>query len=90
MALRYGIPELWLSVMQVINGIQVHVLDVPRECGAPHSKVEIRRVDTGNLNVQSLAHFLQHFTEFGDIPFLRAGMFSTTGCNYRRNNCWHV
>jgi hypothetical protein len=42
--------------MQIIYGMQVHVLSVPRKCGLPHAKVEVGRVDTVNLDVVVLVH----------------------------------
>ena len=60
MALRYGIPELGLPVVQIIDRVEIHIFDMPRESGPPHAKVKVRRVDTWDLNVQFIAHFLQH------------------------------
>ena len=46
--------------MQVVDGMQVHVLGVPREGGLPHSEVEIGRVDTVDLDVVVLVHPIQN------------------------------
>lgn len=45
--LRHGIPELGSSEMDVVDREKVHILDVPRKSGAPHSEVKIGGVDAG-------------------------------------------
>lgn len=45
--MRDCIPELGSAEMNVVDAEQVHVLDMPGECRAPHAKVEIRGVDPG-------------------------------------------
>ena len=54
--LRNGIPELRLAEVQVVDGIQVHVLYMPRKGSFPHSKVKIGRVHTRNFNLKLVAN----------------------------------
>ena len=41
MVRRHAVPDLWCPIVEVVDPIQVHVLDVPRERGLPHAKVEV-------------------------------------------------
>ena len=42
MARGNSVPKLGLSIVQVIDGVQVHVFHVPGEGGFPHAKVKVR------------------------------------------------
>lgn len=57
--------------MQVVDGMQVHVLSVPRKGGLPHSEVEIGSVDTVDLHVVVLVHPVQDGAQFLDVPMLK-------------------
>jgi len=39
--------------MQVVDGVEVHVLRVPRERGLPHTKVQVRRGHAFHLHTQA-------------------------------------
>ena len=48
---RDGVPKLGLSVMQIIDGVEVHVLSVPSESRLPHSEVQVSCVHPADLHV---------------------------------------
>jgi len=43
-SLRYCIPELWCTEMNVIDTEEIHIFDVPCKSSPPHSKVEVRSI----------------------------------------------
>ena len=38
---RHTVPDLGSSIMEIVDPVEVHVLDVPGERGLPHSEIEI-------------------------------------------------
>ena len=45
------VPELWLSMMQVVDAVQIHVLFVPAEHSLPRANINVRFVDPRYLLV---------------------------------------
>lgn len=45
MIIKWSLPGLGFSEVQVVDAIQVHVLCVPSKCGLPHAKIQVRCVD---------------------------------------------
>lgn len=64
------LPRLWLSKMQVVNAVEVHILCMPSKCGLPHAKVEVGSVDTLDNNATLLLNHIQQGVEVADIPLL--------------------
>lgn len=66
--LKCYLPRLWLSKMQVVNAVEVHVLCMPGKCSLPHAKVEVGSVDTLDYDATLLLHHIQQGVEVTDIP----------------------
>ena len=67
---RDGVPELGLAVVEVVDGVEIHVLCVPCEGRLPHAKVEVRGVDPVDLDVVVAVHPVQDRPQALDVPFL--------------------
>lgn len=63
------LPGLWLSKVQVVDAIKIHVFCVPRKGALPHPKVQVRRVDTLDLDATLILHNVQDSVETTDVPF---------------------
>ena len=46
--------------MQVVDAVQIHVLSVPRKGTLPHAKVEVRCVDSFDLDSALALHSVQN------------------------------
>lgn len=55
--------------MQVVDAVQIHVLCVPREGALPHPEIEVRCVDSFDLDAALILHGVQDGVETPDIPF---------------------
>ena len=61
---RDGVPLLGGAKVDVVDAVEVHVLEVPREGALPHAQVEVGGVDAGQL----LAQAVEQVLEPGDVP----------------------
>lgn len=68
--IKHYLPRLWLTKMQVVNAVEVHVLRMPSKRSLPHAKVEVGSVDTLNNDATLLLHHIQQGVEVTDIPLL--------------------
>ena len=66
----YGVPELGLAVVEVVDGVQVHVLRVPGEGRLPHPEVQVGRVHTADLHIVILVDPVKDGTELLNVPNL--------------------
>ena len=57
---RDRVPELGLSVVQIVDGVEVHVLSVPCESRLPHSEVQVSCVHPADLHVVIFVDPVQH------------------------------
>lgn len=55
--------------MQVVDAVQIHVLCVPRKGTLPHAKIEVRCVDSFDLDAALVLHGVQNGVETADVPF---------------------
>lgn len=62
------VPGLGLSKVKVVDAVQIHVLSVPCEGALPHPKVEVRCVDSFDLNPTLVLHSVQNGVEMSDVP----------------------
>lgn len=62
------VPGLRLSKVQVVDAVQIHVLCVPRKGALPHPKVQVRCVDTLDLDATLILHNVQDSVEMTDVP----------------------
>lgn len=67
---RDRVPELGLSIVEIVDRMQVHVLSVPSKSGLPHAEVEVSRVHSSNRDVVVFVHAVQYRSEPLDIPHL--------------------
>jgi len=65
---RDGVPELGLAVVQVVDGVEVHVLGVPGKGRLPHAEVQVGRVDAANLHLVILVDPVQDRAQLLDVP----------------------
>ncbi len=63
------VPGLWLSKVQVVDAVQIHVLCVPRKGTLPHPKIEVWRVDPFDLDPTLILHSVQNGVETTNVPF---------------------
>lgn len=63
------VPGLWLSKVQVVDAVQIHVLCMPRKGTLPHPKVQVRCVDSFDLDPALVLHRVQDGVEAADVPF---------------------
>lgn len=63
------VPGLWLSKVQVVDTVQIHVLSVPREGALPHPKIEVWCVDSFNFDPTVILHCVQNGVETANVPF---------------------
>ncbi len=68
---RNGVPELGLSVVQIVDRVEIHVFGVPREGGFPHAEVEVGSVHAVDLDVVVLVHPVQDRAKILDVPVLK-------------------
>lgn len=64
-----GSPGFGLSMMQVVDTVQVHIFSVPGKGGFPHAKVQVRSVDTRNRN-STASQLIQDRWQTIDVPWL--------------------
>ena len=66
----YGVPELGLAVVEVVDGVEVHVLRVPGEGRLPHPEVQVGRVHTADLYIVILVDPVKDGPELLNVPNL--------------------
>lgn len=71
---RHGVPELWRSEVKVIDGVEVHVLGVPREGALPHAEVEVRGRDPLDFGVVVFLNHVQYGSEASGVPQVLVGV----------------
>lgn len=64
-----NVPGFRLSEVQVVDAVQIHVLCVPGEGTLPHAKIEVRCVDSFDLNPALALHSVQNGVETANVPF---------------------
>lgn len=62
------LPGLWLSKVQVVDAVQIHVLCVPREGALPHAEIEVRGVDSFDLDAALVLHSVQNGIKMANVP----------------------
>ena len=73
--------------MQVVDGVEVHVLSVPGKRGLPHAEVEVGRVDSGNGHAILIHHPIQDGAQTVDIPLLDTGVCQCACENAQTREC---
>lgn len=63
-------PGFWLSEVEVVDAIQVHILCVPGEGGLPHPKIEIWCVDPLYGNTTILLDNIQDGVQVSNVPLI--------------------
>ena len=64
--------------MQVIDGIEVHILSVPGKGGLPHTKVEVSGVDSRDGHPIFIHHSIQDCSQSIDIPLFHTRLCQGT------------
>lgn len=65
---RHCVPSLWFSKVQIVDGIKVHILSVPRKGRLPHAKVQIRSVHSVDWNAIIGIDVIQNRAQPIDVP----------------------
>lgn len=68
MSVSLIVPGLWLSEVQVVDAVQIHVLCVPREGTLPHAKIEVWGVDSLDLYPALVLHSVQNGVKMANVP----------------------
>lgn len=73
-------PKFRCSKVEVVDGVEVHVLCVPGKGGLPHTEVEIGCVDSGNGYSILIHHPIQNGGQTIDVPLLHSGVSQSAWC----------
>ena len=65
--------------MKIINGVEVHVLGVPREGAFPHAEVEVGGGDPLDFGVVVLLDHVQYGSEPSGVPQVLVGIVKGGG-----------
>ena len=66
--------------MQIVDGVEVHILGVPGKGGLPHTEVKVGSVDSRDCNAILIHHSIQNGGQPIDIPFLHLGLGQSAFC----------
>jgi hypothetical protein len=58
------LPLFWFAKVNIVNAVEIHVFCVPCKTRFPHSKVEIRGVNTKNLSIGRVLDEIKDSTKF--------------------------
>lgn len=62
------VPGLWLSKVQVVDAVKIHVLCVPCEGTLPHAKIKVWGVDSLDLDSTLTLHCVQNGVKMANVP----------------------
>lgn len=67
---RLTLPRLWLSKVQVVDAVQIHVFRVPGKGRLPHAKVQVGGVHALDGDPTLLLHQVQDGLQPADVPLI--------------------
>lgn len=67
---RLNLPGLWLSEVQVVDAVQVHVFRMPGKGRLPHAKIQVWGVHSLNGDPTLLLHQVQDGLQPANIPLI--------------------
>ena len=70
--------------MEVVDGVEVHVLSVPGKGGLPHPEVEVGSVDSRNGHSILVHHAVQDGGQAIDVPLPHSGLSQSAWCEQGR------